>query len=444
MPPQLRHTGGRTVPHRRHDELVVGVGWRPPRRTARTAPSRRSATQASSAARPLRLSTHTTRPSATQRLHQPVGEQARSADVLVAPVDRRRPRASRRARPGATGPRSSPQASASRVGTGETSTHGTPARRARSTTTSRACQVGARSCCQRSSCSSSTTTAARSGTGAHAAARVPTTVAPAAAWAQSRGMTATADPRPAQAQAQVAGGGRPTAPGRGRGPEPQAASDDGVGVGGRRPGAPRRGRGQRVGRQRVDRRPGRDGTGGERAGGGRARTAASGDAVRSSWAGPAGPAPRRPVGQVDQLGRRPPAGHLGDRASGPRPGGGSTPTATTQPPTRRPCRATRTIVPTRTSPAMVLGDQVVEGLGDGRLVRQHPHHRAHGPRRREPRVRSGDGSGRAPRAGAGRGRRPGARREREGQSPSAERRSSTLSVRSQVKPPSSDGRPKWP
>ena len=53
--------------------------------------------------------------------------------------------------------------------------------------TSRACQVGACSCWWASSCSSSTTTAARSATGAHAAARVPTTVAPAAPTAQSRG-----------------------------------------------------------------------------------------------------------------------------------------------------------------------------------------------------------------------------------------------------------------
>ncbi len=61
------------------------------------------------------------------------------------------------------------------VGHGDTSTTGAPARRARSTTTSRACHVGLRSSCSASSCSSTTTTAARSGHGAHAADRAPMT-----------------------------------------------------------------------------------------------------------------------------------------------------------------------------------------------------------------------------------------------------------------------------
>ncbi len=43
---------------------------------------------------------------------------------------------------------------------------------------------------------------------------------------------------------------------------------------------------------------------------------------------------------------------------------GSTPSATTQPRTRRPCSGTRTIVPTRTMPASVLGDEVVERARD--------------------------------------------------------------------------------
>ena len=74
------------------------------------------------------------------------------------------------------------------VGHGDTSTTGTPARRARSMTTSRACHVGLRSSCSASSCSSRTTTAASRGHGAHAAARAPmTTSTPAAASAQSCG-----------------------------------------------------------------------------------------------------------------------------------------------------------------------------------------------------------------------------------------------------------------
>ncbi len=81
------------------------------------------------------------------------------------------------------------------VGHGETSSTGTPARRPRSTATSRACHVGLRSSCRASSCSSTTTTAARSRHGAHAAARAPmTTSTPAAACAHSCGTSATARP----------------------------------------------------------------------------------------------------------------------------------------------------------------------------------------------------------------------------------------------------------
>jgi hypothetical protein len=78
------------------------------------------------------------------------------------------------------------------VGQGDTSTQAAPARRARSTTTSRACHVGLRSSCSDSACSSTTTAAASRGHGAQAAARAPTTTStPPAARAHSWGTTAT-------------------------------------------------------------------------------------------------------------------------------------------------------------------------------------------------------------------------------------------------------------
>ena len=86
------------------------------------------------------------------------------------------------------------------VGHGDVATTRAPARRARSTSTSRACQVGARSSCSDSSCSSTTIAVASPGHGAHAAARAPTTTStPAAARAHSRGTTATRRPRRASA-----------------------------------------------------------------------------------------------------------------------------------------------------------------------------------------------------------------------------------------------------
>ena len=76
--------------------------------------------------------------------------------------------------------------------------------------------------------------------------------------------------------------------------------------------------------------------------------------------GPAGPATGGPVGQVDQVRGGP---HPVTLASGRRtvPSGGSTSTATTQPPTRRPCSSMRTRVPTPTARHPVR-DEVVEGV----------------------------------------------------------------------------------
>ena len=142
------------------------------------------ATHASSRARPLRFSTHTDQPppSRTRRSasangavssHWP-GSSSRGSTAV---------RRGQRCASGAGSPRSS---TASTVGAGVTMRSAAPARRARSTATSRAFQVGARSSSRASSASSNTTTAARSGTGAHTAVRPPTTThAPARAPAHA-------------------------------------------------------------------------------------------------------------------------------------------------------------------------------------------------------------------------------------------------------------------
>ena len=137
---------------------------------------------------------------------------------------------------------------------------GTPARRARSTATSRACQVGARSSCSASSCSSSTTTAARPAPAPTPRPGRPTTTStPPAAAAQSRGHDGDGQPGAAQAGAEQPAPGRPTGsttsvgPGRGRGQDDGRA---GRPLGGRRTtasaagqqAAPRRRRPARAGR----------------------------------------------------------------------------------------------------------------------------------------------------------------------------------------------------
>ena len=139
---------------------------------------------ASRRARPLRLS---------DAHHAPAPVEGRGAARPRAPPSAARSRAARRAgrrprdRParravdgsGPTGAAAPASCSASSVGTGLTSARRAPARAARSTATSRACHVGARSSWSASSPSSSTTTAARSGTGANtASARRPRRVRP--------------------------------------------------------------------------------------------------------------------------------------------------------------------------------------------------------------------------------------------------------------------------
>ena len=114
-------------------------------------------------------------------------------------------------------------------------THGTPARRARSAATVTACQVGACSWPRASSWPSMTTTAASPGQGAQAAARAPTTTAaPARAWAQSVGHARPRRPparrsRPASTPARLAEGTTTSS-----GPRWASSATSGRGVGGRR------------------------------------------------------------------------------------------------------------------------------------------------------------------------------------------------------------------
>ncbi len=193
---------------------------------------------------------------------------------------------------------SSPQPSASSVGHGLVSTHGTPARRARSMATSRACQVGACSCWWASSCSSSTTTHAevadrRPGRGPGAddgrtgraprpvrrdATRPPRRrgaadrliVAAIGADGHSTRALPSAAPASATCTRLVAGGSRSTDRGAG-----ERAGEEGV-----------------VGRRHAPR---------PATAAGRCATTRSGEAVRRSDGGAAGPAPGRPLGQLDQV-----------------------------------------------------------------------------------------------------------------------------------------------
>ena len=209
--------------------------------------------------------------------------------------------------------------------------------------TSRACQVGDCSCWWASSCSSSTTTHARSPTGAHAAARVPTTVAPAAPRAQSTGWAATATPArrsrsvivaaiaadghstsalPSAAPASatctrlVAGGSRSTDRGAANAPARRAWSG----------GADRPARCRRRG---AAARP--------------ARATRSSAATRGDR--PSATPPTRPARSAQAVGPEPARLASGRSAT---PSGGSTPTATIHPPTRRPWSSMRTTSPTRT------------------------------------------------------------------------------------------------
>ena len=196
LEPHCWQTSGRTVPQRPHTR-VPSSRWDTAASQFVQRCSERHARHASSRARPTVLITHTTRVDESRsdaisceltsdRFHgsssvrsttlmngQPATESETEAPVTLSPA----------------------HSNAAAVGMGEISTHAAPACAARSIATSRACQVGDRSSCSASSCSSSTTMLCRPGHGAHTALRPPTTTStPAAACAHSSGSNATRSP----------------------------------------------------------------------------------------------------------------------------------------------------------------------------------------------------------------------------------------------------------
>jgi hypothetical protein len=218
----------------------------------------------------------------------------------------------------------------------------------------RACQVGLRSFCRASSCSSSTTAAARSRHGAHAAVRVPiTTSTPPAAAAQSSGTTATESParrsRVARS-ATVSCSGATTSVG----PRPTAARIVGITStrGARRSTPPPAAKRSLV--------AGDAGAGviPVRRSGGRRTTARCGDAVTRNGR------MRRPAHRTEAhsassnrsaAGPCPVTLAIGFSVSTGRPSLVPAETEATQPPMRRPWSSTRTIEPTSTTAARSAG-----------------------------------------------------------------------------------------
>ena len=162
------------MPHRRHTSR--------PSSSSPTAASQRShrtrdrhARQARTRARPVMLLTQTTdRESSrstsisadvrSERFHG--SSLRRSTTVTIGQPARSRSRG------GWTTPAAPSVSTATNVGAGDTATIGTPARRHRSATTSRACHVGVRSSCSASSCSSITSAEAIPAHGIQAALRI--------------------------------------------------------------------------------------------------------------------------------------------------------------------------------------------------------------------------------------------------------------------------------
>ena len=183
--PHSRHTGGRSSPHRPHRNLESSE--------SATAASHRSqrasalhARQARIRPRPGVLWTQTTRTSG--RRSSLISAEDSSEDLQgSSPLRSTTSTIGHPARSASVGSRTAGRpidANPVTLGHGEVASTGTPARLARSATTSRACHVGDRSSCSVSSCSSITTAARMPGHGAHAAARAPiTTFAPDAARA---------------------------------------------------------------------------------------------------------------------------------------------------------------------------------------------------------------------------------------------------------------------
>ena len=350
---------------RRQESAVVALGSTAAQRSQRASSPQRQ--QASSRARPLRFSTHTTRAVAAQRRDQRVGVQAGPRRVLAAAVDDvdHRPAVPLGLRDGAE---QRPHASASSEGTGDT-THarhtgppgpldgdvaGVPRGRL-------LLLVGL-------------VVLVEHHHGGQVGAPAPTPPpGPRRRWprpraaAQSFGMRATGRP-PGAGGPPAAGPPPPTAraPARCRGAAAARATAERVG-GGRQPQHGAVGWSNALGRaaRRAARAPGPARRAGRRAAPDRRRRRR-----RAAGTWPAGPAQRHaahsarsttsaggPQPVTLAIGRSVHARRAARRRS-----------ATTQPPTRRPCRSTRTMVPTRTWSRRALRDQVVERLVDGRDV----------------------------------------------------------------------------
>ncbi|MFM2182646.1 MAG: hypothetical protein RJB61_940 [Actinomycetota bacterium] len=293
--------------------------------------------QASTRARPGALRTHTTRRRWSRR----------SSISRDPTIDRLHGSTSERSSTSTCGQVASPtaggcpsQCRAASVGAGEISQHEAPARRARSTSTSRACHVGDRSSWYDSSCSSMTTTAASPSHGAHAALRLPTTTStPPAADAHSPGTCAADKParRSLAASAFAARGDGCTAI---VGPRCAACTTSGSG--------------SENGDSRWTSFVGGPGDGrNARRRGGRWATIVGGDAAARN--GRSRPAPHlidahRAMSTTSTDGPIDDHFAMGTSRPASTPARRSSSRSTTQPPTRRPCRTTRTSEPTATLP----------------------------------------------------------------------------------------------
>ena len=275
-----------------------------------------------------------------------------------------------------------------RSGTGETSAHGAPSRRARSTTTPTPPRSG------------------RAPRGRPRRARRARRRRPAAARAPRRRpgcrppRATGARPRPVAGQQAVTIARRTAAAAASARPGPQARARaralpaSGPAPGGRSPPPARRGHGiarrARAGPPCVPAaprpvrpvgasvQPGAGGAGGAAGGGSgrrpdRQRRRGGAEERRH---GP-GPAPGRPLASSTTAGRRAPAPTADDLSAGPTRRRRPTWSSTTQPRTRRGrAAAIRTRVPTRTSSASALGHGVVEGLVDRAARRAATRHHA--------------------------------------------------------------------
>ena len=190
-PPHSAQTTGRLVPSTGHTSRSSS-GWVSAAPQASQAATEPQLAQPSNRDRPLRLRMHAIGPS-PRTMGTSSSDSSPGRSWVRMSTTSTTGQALRSADRSGTRRRSA-RSSASSDGDGEASTQGMLSRRARSMATSRACHDGVRSSLRAGSCSSRTTMAARSGTGAHAATLVPTVTAPRAARSHCSGYSATGRP----------------------------------------------------------------------------------------------------------------------------------------------------------------------------------------------------------------------------------------------------------